>query len=177
MRATVFTSAVFKFAALPALALAGPAFAQDASALPSVDPDYAYGEEIPYAAGGYEDETVHDRESDEGIADMAARMGDPARQRETALMLQTMAEIVLDLPIAPLAEAIGQAAGRAPGSIDPDLTLRRALPGSSDLPERIAEAVPRAMGTAGGIAAGVERMLPAFEQMAEEIERALPPAR
>ena len=113
----------------------------------------------------------------EGLSHMAEQMGDPARQQEMAMMMEAMTEIMLDLPIAPMAEAMAQATGRDPGSVDPDMTLRKVAPDAGRLPRDIADNTPRAMQAMSGMARGFERMLPALRQMAEQMERTLPSAR
>ena len=46
------------------------------------------------------------------FAEMAEELQDPAKQRELALMLRTLSEVLLDLPLAPLMEAMGNVAER-----------------------------------------------------------------
>ena len=41
----------------------------------------------------------------EGLSDLGEQMRDPAYQRDMALMLQAMTEVLLDMPVAPLAQA------------------------------------------------------------------------
>ena len=48
-----------------------------------------------------------DRES---LSDLGDQMGDPAYQRDMALMLQAMTEVLLDMPVAPLAQAAAEMA-------------------------------------------------------------------
>ena len=113
----------------------------------------------------------------EGLSQMAEQMGDPARQQEMAMMMEAVAEIMLDLPIAPMAEAMAQATGRDPAKVDPDMTLRKVAPDAGRLPRDIAENTPRAMQAMSGMARGFEAMLPALRQMAKQVERTLPSAR
>lgn len=108
------------------------------------------------------------------LADMAEEMRDPERQRDMALMLQTMTEVLLDLPIAPLAKAAADMAGEKAEEIDPDLTLRKVAPDAGRLSEEVAVVVPRAMQAMGGLAEGLSEMTPALREMARRMREALP---
>ena len=108
------------------------------------------------------------------LADMADEMRDPERQRDMALMLQTMTEVLLDLPIAPLAKAAADMAGEKAEEIDPDLTLRKVAPDAGRLSEEVAVVVPRAMQAMGGLAEGLSEMTPALRDMARRLREALP---
>ena len=44
----------------------------------------------------------------EGLSDLGEQMRDPAYQRDMALMLQAMTEVLLDMPVAPLAQAAAE---------------------------------------------------------------------
>ena len=59
------------------------------------------------------------------LAGLGEQMHDPERQRDMALMLRAMTEVLLDMPIAPLAEAAAEMAGEDARPIDPDMTLRQ----------------------------------------------------
>ena len=130
---------------LPAAALAvlsSPAAAQDA---PDAAPEAA-PEAMP-------------------LADMAEQMRDPERQRDMALMLQAMTEVLLDMPIAPLAEAVAEMAGEQAEKVDPDLTLRKLAPDAGRVSDGVAVVVPRAMQAMGAMAEGAEEMKPALRSM------------
>ena len=104
------------------------------------------------------------------LSSVAERLGDPQKQREIGLMLQALSEVLLDLPIAPLAEAAAEITGDDPADVDPHMTLRSVAPQSSDIPEKIGENVPRAMSTIASLAKGLETMLPALRDMAARAE-------
>jgi len=106
--------------------------------------------------------------------DLADRMRDPEHQREVALMAQTMAEVLLDLPIAPLAQAAAQAAGDHARQIDPDLTLRKIVPDAGKLSEAIGRSTPQAMQAASTLAGAMAAMTPALRDWAKQMARALP---
>lgn len=114
---------------------------------------------------------------DSGLGHMAETMSDPANQQQMALMLQAMSEILLDMPLAPMMEAMAEATGEDPGKVDKDATLRSMAPGSSALPSQIAEQTPRMMRAMGGMAKGMEKMAPAMRAMAEKMKDAMPAMR
>lgn len=108
------------------------------------------------------------------LADMAQQMQDPERQRELAMVAQTMAEVLLDLPIAPLAKAAAEMAGEEARQIDPDLTLRKLAPEAGELSGEIGRNAPRAMQAAGTLAGALAAMAPTLREMAEQMARAFP---
>ncbi len=111
----------------------------------------------------------------EGNLDVMARaMGDPARQEAMARALGTMAEVLLDLPLAPILGPIAEAAGEDPRSVDPDATLRKVSPGASDVPRQIERQLPRAMGAMAGMSGAIASTLPALREAAERMREALP---
>ncbi|WP_435203680.1 hypothetical protein [Qipengyuania sp. 902] len=128
----------------------------------------------PAAAQDYDAPDVDASPETLPLADMADEMRDPERQRDMALMLQTMTEVLLDLPIAPLAKAAADMAGEKAEEIDPDLTLRKVAPDAGRLSEEVAVVVPRAMQAMGGLAEGLSEMTPALRDMARRMREALP---
>ncbi|WP_370031752.1 hypothetical protein [Qipengyuania mesophila] len=109
------------------------------------------------------------------LAELADQMRDPARQREMALMLQAMTEVLLDMPIAPLAQAAADMAGEKADEIDPDTTLRSMAPEAGRVSEEVARTVPRAMQAAGSMAEGMAAMTPMLREMAKRMRDAMPP--
>jgi hypothetical protein len=73
------------------------------------------------------------------------------------------------MPLAPIVEPMAEIAGD-PGSVDPDLTLRKMRPEASDVPARVARDLPRAMGAMASMADSLEAMRPALREMAERLE-------
>ena len=114
-----------------------------------------------------------DRES---LSDLGDQMGDPAYQRDMALMLQAMTEVLLDMPVAPLAQAAAEIADKEAGDIDPDLTLRRMVPQADRAGEEVARVVPRAMQAAGSMAEGLAAMTPLLRNMAARMRAIAPQA-
>lgn len=113
---------------------------------------------------------------DANLDDMTRAMGDPARQEALAQALGTMAEVILDLPLAPIIGPLAEAAGEDPRDIDPDATLRRMTPGASEVPRQIERQLPRAMGAMAGMSGAVAVMLPQLREAAERMRDALPSA-
>ncbi|MBQ94284.1 MAG: hypothetical protein CL510_00365 [Actinobacteria bacterium] len=108
------------------------------------------------------------------LAGLGEQMHDPERQRDMALMLRAMTEVLLDMPIAPLAEAAAEMAGEDARPIDPDMTLRQMTPEADRIGEEVARNVPRAMQAAGSMAEGLAAMTPLLREMAERFREAMP---
>ena len=112
----------------------------------------------------------------EGLSDLGEQMRDPAYQRDMALMLQAMTEVLLDMPVAPLAQAAAEMADKEARDIDPDLTLRRIVPQADRAGEEVARVVPRAMQAAGSMAEGLAAMTPLLRDMAARMRAIAPQA-
>ena len=112
----------------------------------------------------------------EGLSDLGEQMRDPAYQRDMALMLQAMTEVLLDMPVAPLAQAAAEMADKETRDIDPDLTLRRMVPQADRAGEEVARVVPRAMQAAGSMAEGLAAMTPLLRDMATRMRAIAPQA-
>ena len=112
----------------------------------------------------------------EGLSDLGEQMRDPAYQRDMALMLQAMTEVLLDMPVAPLAQAAAEMADKEARDIDPDLTLRRMVPQADRAGEEVARVVPRAMQAAGSMAEGLAAMTPLLRDMAARMRAIAPQA-
>ena len=111
------------------------------------------------------------------MAPVIEALSDPDQQQTMAQTLSTLSQMLLDLPLAPMARAVAQAAGEDPEAIDPQMTLRRMSPDAERVPEQLSARVPQMMGAMAGMAEGVEAMLPALRQMAERMEKSLPDRR
>ena len=112
----------------------------------------------------------------EGLSDLGEQMRDPAYQRDMALMLQAMTEVLLDMPVAPLAQAAAEMAEEEARDIDPDLTLRRMVPQADRAGQEVARVVPRAMQAAGSMAEGLAAMTPLLRDMAARMRAIAPQA-
>lgn len=107
---------------------------------------------------------------------MARTMGDPARQEAMARVMGTMAEVILDLPLAPILGPLAEAAGEDPRSVDPDTTLRKVSPRAGDVPRQIEQQLPRAMGTIAGMSGAFADLIPQLREVAERVREAIPSA-
>ena len=138
-----------------------------ALALPAA-PAIAQAAPEAHAPDTYEVET-----GESAAGRLAEKLRDPATQDRLAGMVAVMSEVLLDLPLAPMAEAVAEASGEDPADIDPDMTLRDMAPGADGLQDEIAEELPRMMDTMGTMAGAFETMLPALREMAERMEGAM----
>ncbi|MBX7458446.1 hypothetical protein K3152_09330 [Qipengyuania sp. 1NDH17] len=117
-------------------------------------------------------------EPGDDFSGMAERFKDPEQQRQMALMLRTMSEVLLDMPLAPLMEALndvgGSVAGEDAPEVDPDATLRSMAPEADRVPEEIEKNLPRALDAMGSMAEAMEKMMPALKDMAERMKEVGP---
>jgi hypothetical protein len=168
-------------AALAALMLPAVAQAQAADPMPTYDPDEAYqGAYDEYDAPAYDAPYAGDYDAPyEGAYDapLSQRLSDPAMQDRLASTVAVLGEVLLDMPLAPLVEPMARATGRQPGSVDPDLTLRKMSPRAGDVSARVAQDLPRAMDAMGAMAGSIEAMRPALQGMADRMRAAMEEAR
>ena len=108
-------------------------------------------------------------------ARLADELRDPAKQAEIAAMVETMAALMLEMPVAPLLRAKAEIEGADPEAVDPNLTVRDlAGPEVGDAPRELAVRLPQMMGVLATLAVSFEQMLPELRAMGETI--APPPA-
>lgn len=113
----------------------------------------------------------------EALSDMQTTLADPAKQQEIAATLRVLGEILLDMPLAPLAEAAERITGEAMPDVSPNTTLRSMAPEASRLPEQLERSTPHAMAAMGDMTQALEALLPALRDMAKRLDEAGPPAR
>lgn len=106
-------------------------------------------------------------------AEIESTLKDPGMQAAVAEGMAAAGEALLDLPLAPLAKAIAEAAGEDPDAIDPGMTLRSVSPEAQDAPDRVRESLPRMMGAMGSMAGGMGAMVPALRELAERMRAAM----
>lgn len=123
---------------------------------------------LPLAAPAAASDTERD------LDQVARTMGDPARQEALARAVGAMAEIVLDMPLAPILGPIAEAAGEDPRSVDPDTTLRSVSPGASVVSRQIERELPRAMGAAASMSGAFAAMIPQLRETVDRLRAALP---
>ena len=115
--------------------------------------------------------------TEEDAARVAEMLRDPALQQSVAAGMAAASEALLDVPLAPLARAVAEAAGDDPRDVDPNMTLRSVSPEAEDVPAEIHDKLPRVMGAMAGMAGGVSAMIPALREMAARMEEAVERAR
>ena len=111
--------------------------------------------------------------TEEEAARVAETLRDPAVQQTVAAGMAAASQALLDVPLAPLARAVAEAAGEDPRDIDPDMTLRQVSPEAADVPAEIHDKLPRVMGAMAGMAGGFSAMIPALREMAERMKAAV----
>lgn len=106
--------------------------------------------------------------------ELIEKLDDPATQQQLAGMTATMGEVLLDMPLAPLARAAAQMAGKDAEDIPGDMTLRQmAGPDAERLPGEMAERLPQLMGAMAGMAKGLDSMLPLLRVMAAQMQSSI----
>lgn len=125
---------------------------------------------LPLAAPAVASETERD------LDQMARTLGDPARQEAMARAMGAMAEVLLDVPLAPIIGPLAEAAGEDPRRMDPDATLRNVSPGAGAVPRQIERELPRAMGAMAGMSGAFAGLIPQLRDIAERMREALPGA-
>jgi hypothetical protein len=112
-------------------------------------------------------------EAEGQAADIAEDLTDPARQAEIAAMVETMANLMLEMPAAPLLRAAATMAGEDPEAVDETTTVGDlAGPEAAEMPREFAQRLPQMMSAMAIMAAAFEDMAPL---MRERLEQALPP--
>ena len=109
------------------------------------------------------------------LSDIETTLVDPAKQEEIAATLRVLGEVLLDMPLAPLADAVEQMTGETMADVTPNTTLRSIAPEASRVPEELERQTPRAMEAMGALTGALETMLPALRDMADRLEEALLP--
>lgn len=144
---------LFSMVMLGAILSPAPALAQ----IESVDPD-----------------TLLNDADGETTVELGEKLADPAMQEQVATTVAVMSEILLDLPLAPLAKSLAEAGVESAERIPQDTTLRKLAPGAERVPEELAENLPRMMNAMAALSKGLEEMRPAIEEMADRMKEALP---
>jgi hypothetical protein len=112
-------------------------------------------------------------DTERAAARTAETLRDPVLQQRMAAGMAAASEALLDVPLAPLARAVAEAAGEDPGYVDPNMTLRSVSPEASDVPAEIHDKLPRVMGAMAGMAGGMSAMIPALREVAERMREAV----
>lgn len=121
---------------------------------------------VPSAATA-QDASTHDAQA---LTELSEKLADPAFQEQSAIMGEALMQVLLDLPVGPMAEALNKATdGRSP-AIDPDATVRDLAPKAEQLPGEVGENLPVAMTALSGMTEGMAAMLPALRNMAQRMK-------
>jgi hypothetical protein len=110
---------------------------------------------------------------EQAVARTAETLRNPVLQERMADGIAAASEALLDVPLAPLARAVAEAAGEDPRAVDPRMTLRDVSPEAGDVPAEIHDKLPRMMGAMAGMAGGMSAMIPALREMAERMRDAV----
>lgn len=143
----------------------------------------------PLAALGLAATPASAQESDEAevvvAEDLSETLRDPQVQATATATVAILGEVLLDMPVGPLVEAMDEAVdklARETGTetpprkdVDPDATLRDMLgPDGDRVSVELAERVPQAMDAAAGMTGAIEAALPKLKEAAERMKRSLP---
>ena len=133
---------------------------------------------MPLPALAQDAELLTPEEAEEtSLEQMSDKLSDPLRQQELAMMARAMGEVLLDLPLAPLTEALAEIAGEDAPAMDRGTTLRALAPEASRVPAEIEKNLPRAMEAMGALAGAMETLAPELRAMARRFQQALPQER
>lgn len=136
------------------------------------------------AQAASENDKAATREADaaDGIAET---LRNPQIQATAAATVAILGEVMLDMPIGPLVQALDEVIDRAAANtgtqapersdIASDATVRDlAGPAGDRLAVELAERVPQAMDAAAGMSSAAQRMVPVLQEAAGRIRRSLP---
>jgi hypothetical protein len=159
--------------AIPAIALATPASAQDVvfvagtGVAADTRPGGSYDE--PYVVADSVDATLS---RDEGIDAVADRMSDPAMQDSIAYTVEQMASAVLALPVGGIAEAIETARpGTVRREVRHDTTVGDFAGRDGDyIAEDLGDRSREMVGMMGSLARAAATMAPAIAKMGRNLE-------
>ena len=109
--------------------------------------------------------------ADPAMEEMTDRMSDPVEQEKMAAMVNVMGQVLMELPVGPLLDAVAQMPGADVPQVEEGATMRDlAGPDADRLPGEISEKVPMMMGMLSGMLEGLSAMRPVLEGMAETME-------
>ena len=96
-------------------------------------------------------------------------------QYAVAGMLSAMSKALLEMPVAPMLDAVEQASGKRPGNLPRDARLGDLAGADQDkVREQIVSQVPRAMAAIGAFAMAAQAMTPELERMARTMRESMP---
>lgn len=171
MRALIFTASVL-LTCSPVAAMAQDDADVDSTEVLSQD---QVSQAAPAAGTG--------TQADPGMTALAETLSDPLEQQKMAAMVGAVGEVLMQVPVGPLIDAVSRAvpeeAAEEMPAIAPDATLRD-LAGRDNarrIQAEIADKVPDMMAMLGGLVKGVEAMRPALADMSRQLQSRLSAAR
>jgi hypothetical protein len=113
--------------------------------------------------------------SDSGPADMARSLNDPAMQRSMVGALAAMTEAMMNIDLAPFAQAMDASGDhRTARRLARHGTLRELAGRDAErIPEEMTRRLPQMMGMMAGMAGMMQQMMPALEQMSRQMGTAM----
>ena len=111
-----------------------------------------------------------------GKADeIAGKLNDPMTQYAIAGMLSAMSKALLEMPVAPMVDAVEKASGKRVGKLPRDARVADLAGTDQDeMREKIVTHVPRAMAALGAMATAAGAMAPELEKMARTMRESMP---
>ena len=112
-------------------------------------------------------------DSEEALRAFGDRLSDPDYQRDTATMVSTLSEVLLDLPLAPILAPLAESFDPDVEPLDPQMTLRRMAPEAGIFSEELEERLPQAMNGIAALSEGLAASLPAMRETLGRLSEAL----
>lgn len=159
--------AKFLLLALPFAAVTAPVNAQEVTYAPGTgDVEYvdAGAPEYDDTDAGYDDRAR--------IDPIAGRLSDPMVQDSVAIMVETMAGAIMNMPIDGIAQAIETA---RPGTVRPSMRRGATVADVAGrdaryLPQELGDQSRAAVGMMGGVARAMANMMPAIENLGRDMQ-------
>jgi hypothetical protein len=108
-------------------------------------------------------------------AEVAEKLNDPMTQYAIAGMISAMSKALLEMPVAPMLDAVEKASGRRAGNLPRGARLGDLAGADQEkVREQIVEHVPRAMAAMGALATAAQAMAPELERMARTMRESMP---
>lgn len=157
----------FLLLALPLIAVAAPVSAQDVVYVPGTGDDtYVSDNAQTY------DDSEDDAADDGQLGQAAGQLSNPAVQDKVAIMVESMAGAIMQMPIGGLTNAIESA---RPGTVKPRLRGNATVADvagrdSAYLPEELGDQSRQMAAMMGGVARAVANIMPQVENLGREMQ-------
>jgi hypothetical protein len=107
--------------------------------------------------------------------EIAAKLNDPMTQYAIAGMISAMSKALLEMPVAPMLDAVEKASGKRMGNLPRDARVADLAGADQErVREQIVTHVPRAMAAMGALATAAGAMAPELERMAKTMRESMP---